>query len=374
MSKFILLFSVITFSVTSAKCQFSSYGFIGSFANGLASVESKGKYGFIDKAGTIAIPCIYENSSIHFSEGVAAAELNGKYGYIDKNGRVKIPFIYDYAGDFSEGLSAVRLNGLYGYIDKNNKIVVPFQFDTARDFSNGLAAVSTGKAGEVFNGSNCDGESGVSFLYGFINKSGRFVYSELFLSIVPPGKAECDGSAMTSFSDSVCFVNHLEYGWSIIDTKGRVRNIVGIVQDPSLYVYEFYRFSEGLYELNQNGRSGFMNTNLEVEIPCVFDNVLSFSEGLAAVEINEKFGFIDRSGKLVIAANYEVGYFPRFSEGLVWVKFNGKYGAINKEGAVIIPFEYDEVFSDFSDGLSKVLLNGKECFIDMDNKCVLNCN
>ena len=52
-----------------------------------------------------------------FSENLAAVKQNGKYGYIDRNGSVVIPFIFEKAGPFSEGLAAVSMDGfLMGFI------------------------------------------------------------------------------------------------------------------------------------------------------------------------------------------------------------------------------------------------------------------
>ena len=49
--------------------------------------------------------------------------INGKWGYIDKSGTLVIPARYDDAWDFSEGLAHVNLNGRWFYIDKNGNEV-----------------------------------------------------------------------------------------------------------------------------------------------------------------------------------------------------------------------------------------------------------
>ena len=42
-------------------------------------------------------------------------------------------------------------------------------------------------------------------------------------------------------------------------------------------------FSEGLASVEQNGKWGFINTQGEVVVPCIYDIAGSFSEGLAPV-------------------------------------------------------------------------------------------
>jgi hypothetical protein len=78
--------------------------------------------------------------------------------------------------------------------------------------------------------------------------------------------------------------------------------------------------------------------------------VYSFSEGLACVYKNDKVGYINESGELVIPCNYdpvesllygdmELSYrnCNRFKDGLAKVALNGKGVVINKKGEVIIP-------------------------------------
>jgi len=62
----------------------------------------------------------------------------------------------------------------------------------------------------------------------------------------------------------------------------------------------------------------------------VYDGAFSFSEGLAAVELNGKYGFIDKKGNLVIQPVYDNAYL--FPEGLALVFLNGKRGYIDTKG------------------------------------------
>ena len=64
-------------------------------------------------------------------------------------------------------------------------------------------------------------------------------------------------------------------------------------------------FSEGLAVVNQNMKYGFIDTNGNEVIPISLQYASSFSEGLAAVCINGKFGFMDKKGKLVINNEYD---------------------------------------------------------------------
>ena len=64
---------------------------------------------------------------------------------------------------------------------------------------------------------------------------------------------------------------------------------------------------------------------------------------------------------MVIPAKYETVW--SFSEGLAWVEIDGKYGFIDKTDTMVIPAKYEDVWS-FSNGKARVKLNGRQFFID----------
>lgn len=65
-----------------------------------------------------------------------------------------------------------------------------------------------------------------------------------------------------------------------------------------------------------------------------YDKVYIYHNGLAKVEKDEKYGFIDTSGDLVIPCTYDsnIGY---FSEGVaLWVNPDNKFCIVNKRGKI----------------------------------------
>lgn len=207
-----------------------------------------------------------------FSDGLAVVEIDGKYGYIDTSGDVAIAATFDEADGFSDGLAVVRINGKYGYIDKSGKVAIAATFDAADGFSEGLAAVKKDNR------------------YGYIDKTGKLM--------IPMKYRDA-----RRFSNGWAAVNDGEYLY--IDKKG---NVVLTPSTLGLTIDIFYHDEE----------DGFLS-----------------AEGLAPFEKNEKWGYIDRKGKIAIPATFDkVGM---FSEGLAWVELNDKYGYINTKGAWVIP-------------------------------------
>jgi hypothetical protein len=73
-----------------------------------------------------------------------------------------------------------------------------------------------------------------------------------------------------------------------------------------------------------------------LNFPAYFDSM--FAEGLCAVVLNDKWGYVDTKGKEIIPLIYsDAGV---FSDGLAAVKIDEKYGYINSAGVVVIPLQY----------------------------------
>ncbi|NMA94130.1 MAG: hypothetical protein GX975_05655 [Clostridiales bacterium] len=103
--------------------------------------------------------------------------------------------------------------------------------------------------------------------------------------------------------------------------------------------------------LSINEKYGFLDKNLNVVIPAIYDYVNSFSNGLATVVKGDKYGFINKAGKEVVPCIYDAA--GSFSDGLALVQKNGLYGYIDTSGKEVIPCKYGNAFP-FSDGLAAV--------------------
>ena len=131
---------------------------------------------------------------------------------------------------------------------------------------------------------------------------------------------------------------------------------------------EIRYFSEGLAGVELNGKWGFINKSGKEVTPIKYDEVEEFSEGLAKVELNDRCGYINRSGKEVTPLKYD--YADDFSGGLAEVELEDKKGYVNKEGKEVTPIKYDKV-DKFSEGLARVALNGKWGYINKSGKEIM---
>ena len=319
--------------------KYDSIPYNGSFSEGLAAVGIEGKWGFIDKSGNEVVPLKYGYAD-EFSEGLACVSLTNKYkkdkyGFIDKSGNEVVPLKYDWAGSFSEGLAMVKLDGRWSFIDKLGNEILQLSNGDGENFSEGLARV--GSRGIVSFGYYFD-------QYGFVDRLGN--------EVVP-----LKYSSASSFREGFAHVSNFgSHGF--IDKSGNT--VVPLKYDSA------GSFSEGLAPVNLDGRWGFIDMSGNEVVPLKYDDVWYFSEGFAPVKLNDRWGFIDRSGNEVLQ-QLEYDEVLPFSEGFARVRLTDnynedKYGFIDKSGKLAVPLKYDWAGS-FSEGLAAVYLNDKYGFI-----------
>jgi hypothetical protein len=97
----------------------------------------------------------------------------------------------------------------------------------------------------------------------------------------------------------------------------------------------------------------------------------NFHEGLAKVKIDNKYGFKDKEGNIVIPPRFDYGH--DFSDGVAWVHEGGKWNIVDKEGKItVLPqVKYDFQLHDFSEGLAPVKAGKKWGFIDKQGQFVI---
>src|SRR5574344_1318542 len=124
-------------------------------------------------------------------------------------------------------------------------------------------------------------------------------------------------------------------------------------------------FHEGLAPVELNGKWNYIDTDGKLLSEQWFDYVDKFSDGFARVQLNDKDNFIDTDGKLL--SDQWFGYAGNFSDGFAWVQLNDKYNFIDKNGKLLSEQWLDNA-DEFSNGLARVELNGNTMYIDTKGK------
>ena len=97
----------------------------------------------------------------------------------------------------------------------------------------------------------------------------------------------------------------------------------------------------------------------------IFDEALPFSEGLAAVQTDGQWGFIDLTGRFAISPIYEGA--GRFSKGMAPVKKDGLWGYIDNQGRMLIAPRFLRA-APFSGSLAAVEMEGRVGYVDRSGR------
>lgn len=99
---------------------------------------------------------------------------------------------------------------------------------------------------------------------------------------------------------------------------------------------------------------------------------------MTKVELDNKAGFVNNQGKLVIPMTYNAYAVREFSNGLAAVVHNDKVGYINQHNEVVIPFMYDELrnavddsANNFQQNIAEIKINDKHGVINSKNELII---
>lgn len=100
-----------------------------------------------------------------------------------------------------------------------------------------------------------------------------------------------------------------------------------------------------------------------------YKTVACLSDGLAKVKKDDKYGFIDARGNVVIVPQYR--YADNFNQGIARVSLDYAHdGIIDKKGSVLLPLQYDRI-ADFEEELAMVEKDNKYGFVNKQGKIVI---
>jgi hypothetical protein len=341
----------------------------------------------------IVIGCVTFFSSSKISSSMALSSSNGdtkhtdsptrsglypiQDSFIDKTGKValKLPKNAFYPRNFSEDMAAVDYHNpnsqdgrFVGYIDRSGKFVIlPDRFiytenlKGSENFSEGLAVVVPKTKHKD------DPEQS-----GYIDKSGKIVIPAKFAEAYP------FSSGMAVVGVRVKSGKEQVTRFTIIDRQGKF-----IIDNPTAYADERLFATEGLAAIAVDEKWGFVDVTGKFIISPQFSKVDVFADGLApALETYEmsqircdtpgydgasKYGYIDRNGKFAIAPQFDDA--RPFSEGLAAVKIKDpqsnkfKWGYIDRTGKFIIPAQFEDTWGGswrFVEGLAEVAVPPKK--------------
>ena len=367
----------------------------GSFKNNLAWIKKDDKYGFINKWGNLIVPFIYDYADDfdkQFSSlakvGIKQPDNNTlKYGFIDKSGEIVIPIEYDditkgnehnrllpYFESNSKNLQIYKKDNLYGIINRKGDIIALSNYEEIVIFEDDIFILRDDKGFSTLIDTNLKeivpwGEQNIERIdnYFIIGNSycRTYNYYQQLINIKGEVLIKKDRWSIQKKANN----KFLCKNWNTMKTylfdlekqemvewkeqkeqdkyyrKGEYKEKMAFVQSKEVRTHSILG-----HEFIVGGKYGFINEKGEEIVPCIYDTVLDFQEGLAAVKKDRFWGFIDKAGKEVIPLQYLRA--RSFSEGLAFVVDKGvKDLFINKQEEVVIDVrkEFNDYFDEVSD-------------------------
>lgn len=255
-------------------------------------VNAENKYGVISTSGTILIEPTYEDVKYLGSSNLFAVKQDNTWKLMDtEEKKIIIDGGYkDIVEAKSENIVVVNNDGKYGVVSKANEEKIKPQYEDLKyAFSIYYIAKKDGKYGVI----NLENEEVIKFEYQ------NMVYVE------NGGFIQADKTD----TETVIFDNNL--GQKVTGIISEVNTDKGYIKVYTNNEYKYYNF-----KLEEKNSSDLLTANT------LF---LSKKDG--------KYGYVDKSGKVVVDYIYEDGT-EQSSKGFAAVKKDGAWGSINKVGAI----------------------------------------
>ena len=381
----------------------------GLFHSGIAKVQKENKlWGYVDRLGRFKIPAKYEAAE-DFHNGFARVYLkkhSKKQVILNRMGNVQLTGLH-FRGHFADGLLPkrqvihtpikkvrgsviTRVTVTYGFVDKKDKYVIKPIYHNVGNFSEGLAVVQqaitkrTGKTTKNFPGNwgvidkkgtqvfkflyeNLAGQQfsdGMLIfkkgdLYGYLDRAENVVFPAIFTKALPFNK----GMATAKTAD----------GWCFLDKKGNMYNRGPFIPKLAIKARRMAKSSVSTLLKKRGMATGFgslvkkpLASISRASLP--HTAVPSPPNELKIVEINEKYGFVNKKGQLVVPADFET-LNKMGADGFTTGKKDGKFGLVFPSGT-FLPTGHEWLASP-SEGLVVARLKRGSVYeyIDKTGKC-----
>ena len=271
---------------------------------------------------------------------------------------------------FLGGYALVKINDTYGYIKESGDFLLAPVYTGASAMMGSNAAVNDGEEWHIINSAGfkvARTSKPVDYMGILIGGKipvavdGKYAYVTSALTI--PDNLPYDYAS--NFKNGVAAVKKGDK-WALINTNEEQLTDY-IFEDIILDDYDTCS-SEGVIFAKKDGKYYMVNTQGGKISDQGFDDAKSFAgSGPAAVCISGKWGFADKTGKIVIEPQYEGA--NSFNIGLGAVCVDGAWGYINSSGTVRIDCQFEDCQPFAANGIAAVKEKGMWKYVRLLSYC-----
>ena len=385
-----------------AKPVYSSYKWVNDT---LIKFEKNGAYGLVTTDMKEVMPFIFKTLLVFDNRLIAGSE--DKTGVIDLKGNIIIPFHYDeILPEYRKGggmylndsFIRVKANDRTGLINSENKTVLPAVYQSITLWGNDLVCV---KRYDNYALLNTRGDTLIPFgkyrfsapitegfivaekdgLFGFVDSLGTqkipFEYQNAYAFEKGMATVQKDSLwGVVNYNNEE--VIPFEYASPVVFYRD-LAVVEKVINDTSKFAYlkpdgtyltefiydEVQPFQQSFAQVRIDDLWGLMEESGKLVVP-IKNHKLAIRYGYVVTSINEKYGLYNLEGDRILARIYSFVYPPRHGD-LIMVRIGDKYGYVDHFKEEIIPIIYNNARS-FNNGRATVLLNGESFEISPDGE------
>lgn len=329
-------------------------------------------HGLLDWEGKTVIACVYDDVDLNKYVGFCSVKRNGLKGLMSKTGEELIPCAFDDFGVINKHFFWTRKDNTYGIYSSEGEKVQPCKFSS-------FFIYEEKKKKEVLlsDFAQLDQRQHPD-LYAVVSGKVGTLDSENFTTKLP-----CAYDYLSDFATRMKITNgvrreqrlavcRLNGKYGIVNSEGKQIQPMAFdelrkdVSDPSNKELPDMGSARDLH-VRIGDKWGILTADGEQLAEVKFDSVGVFHDGLAVVKAAERYGYIDRSGAIVIPIQWMAAY--DFSEGLAALRVDKKhFQFINTAGTVVIKSKKYDSVGRFRNGICRVVKGGKVKWIDTKGK------
>jgi tetratricopeptide (TPR) repeat protein len=250
------------------------YDEVQAYNGGYCAVQSSGYWGYANTSGSKAISCKYESAGLFMSDMAPVVDKTGEAYYIDASG--------------NKVYTAKFLTNIKKFGPMSEDVFSAYNGSTwgvynknEQTLIEGLDDITT-----IANGYFAAKTGNKWYVY---KSDGTKAWDTGYTSVAQDDKG-------VIYRNDRMFVN-TGFSYIMVDSTGK--------QIGSTSYEDVRIFGDTTYAaVEVNGKWGFVDKDGNMVIDAKYDGARSFSNGLAAVKISGKWGFIDINGDVVIEADY----------------------------------------------------------------------
>lgn len=247
---------------------------VGVYSGGRCPVRVGDKWGYVDVVGSTRVPKKFVSVGPYINELASVIDQEGKAYFIDLEGNKK--FVAHKVDNVVQ-LGLIE-NGIYSLY--NGKTWGFYDKECSHLFGeyDDVSSIGNGVAAVKKNGN-----------WSFVDREGKDLTGKTYRHVAMDEKLVVYRNDRMFVSDGT--------GYQMIDSHG---NVVGNKKYQAVHIFNDTTYAAVMI----NDKWGFINSAGEIVIEPKYEDARSFANGYAAVKVDDRWGFINVEGKMVISPQF----------------------------------------------------------------------